>query len=192
MGRLGLDAYFVGSPAGSSFVASFAYEVVLGEEVSNQELRLIVEENTIIGIDVVLGHTPYFELVDLLSEYGVPSEVWLRTIGQEREGVAPLSLLLYYPEEGILAHYTDADSHLVGGAIRSCLPGGGFHGIGLVPPEERLSFRQAVYRVAGRWFNAEFQALEDVSALDAQGFHDLFRDGNAASCLETPARFWAP
>lgn len=132
----------------------------------------------------------YF-LPQLLTTYGQPTEVLLRTFRGVPEGsFVPFNLLLFYPQQGFLVWYY-GPTELKGERIRMC-PEQTEIALWLWPPDQKMTLEDIARW--GQGFSIEevsgYHSLEKATGLSPETFYKIFRDASNQACLETPVDMW--
>jgi len=148
--------------------------------------------NGIIEMVVVQpGLVSIYDLPELLKTYGSPTEVWLRTYNQAREGDLQFDVVLFYPKQGILARYA-TQAKAVGSRIRGCPQHKPATTLALWSPERALTFSEATSQTAEirieDWW--PYLSLQEATGMDVETFYQTFKKSDNSICLETPANLW--
>lgn len=130
----------------------------------------------------------YF-LPQLLTTYGQPTEVLLRTFRSVPEGTfIPFNLLLFYPQRGILVRYY-GPTERIGERIRVC-PQQTDITLWLSSPEQILTLED----IRGPDFPIEevpeFRSIEKSTGMSLETFYKTFKNADNRLCLETPVDMW--
>jgi hypothetical protein len=131
-----------------------------------------------------------YMLSQMLTTYGQPSEVLLETFtGTPDGGRPPFSLLLFYPEKGILVRY-HGPAEKTGKTLRLC-PSQADVGLVLWSPESSMTLDHLPNlgnEIVGdmSWF----RSLEEATGMSVEQFYQSFARPNNKRCLETPADMW--
>jgi len=133
-----------------------------------------------------LANFPDYALPALLTRYGLPAEVLISTTNRG-SAITLFSLILFYPEHGLMATYLDLtevkDDELMG--CFHYTPGPVLH---FYPVQEKASFAQ-VYEALTTGSADEYKPLQEVTALDTSKFTERLKDSDYP-CVETPAKYW--
>jgi len=163
------------------------------EEIYPTPLRqtYIIRNGRIETIEVQLGYVSRYGLSYFLSTYGQPAEIWLRTYRYAREDDLPFDLVLFYPEQGILARfYSQATS--IANNIEGCPQQRPAAVVALWSSERRLTFSEATSQTIDIrneiWW--PYRLLQEATGMDIETFYQTFKNSNNAICLETPADLW--
>ena len=145
------------------------------------------------NIEFIYAHpigTENYLLPQLLSKYGPPTEVLIRTFKEPREGILPFYLVLFYEDDGFMVSY-QIDASISGANIHSC-PTIQQPAVWLWNPDNNLSPRNISELNMSRFNSDEFgfyTSLEDAAGLDIVTFYNIFKT-STTSCLETTAEIW--
>jgi hypothetical protein len=163
-----------------------------------EKLRLAYIINTskiITGISVSSVNIAGYDPRTMMTLYGIPDAVWLKTFSEVLQGdVLPFHLIIVYQEKGIGFFYYVGASVNNGFVTRCFEPG--------VVETERPDLFPAgpqiylwepgqyktIYEIAN---NQEvYQRLENTTDLTPQTFYEKFTDLNQSPCIDTPANLW--
>jgi hypothetical protein len=124
-----------------------------------------------------------FPLSETLETYGQPSEVWIKVDPQSINPEAPFTIVLFYPEQGILAGYQGTAKK--GTILRFCPEKIIDYTLWFLwDPSLDLIFAGAANEVL---INRPFFNLEDKTNMDFKTFYDTYKDPeNASICFEMP------
>lgn len=144
-------------------------------------------------IEVDPGLVSSYKLSEFLKAYGSPAEVWLRTYSQAREGDLEFDVVLFYPQQGLLARYA-TQAQAVGSVIRACPQKEPMAIMALWSPRRVLAFSDATSQTINIRDEADwrYRPLQEVTQLDIEAFHTAFQNPANPTCLETPAELWPP
>ncbi len=138
-----------------------------------------------------------FILENLLSVYGKPDEIFVKTMGAAPADTLPFYILLYYPDQYFSVAYsfsatrglptTPKSEVIVGCVERRETPR-----IWTWSPEEgKYTNGERVRQWAvGVGSPNTFKNLEEVTDVDIETFYETFKEPSGKSCIETPAKFW--
>lgn len=153
------------------------------------------ESGVIHGIDVDPINISGYDAKTMVTLYGVPDEVWLKTISMIREGVLPFHLIIVYQEKGISFHYY-LNATIVEETITACFEPGfvEMNRPDLFPASPRIYV----------WESGHFKSIEEISLIPMEVYFPLetktdltpellferFTNPNEQPCIETPADLW--
>jgi hypothetical protein len=131
----------------------------------------------------------YFMLPNILSEYGKPTAVLLSTLSEfppANYGQGHFKILLIYPNDGILIHYT-TEMRVVGNNVLGC-PLNAHVDLELLPSGDSNSFFS---NLSSSWQNKiqGYLSIEITTLMTIDSFYETFRNSPEA-CIETPANLW--
>jgi hypothetical protein len=94
-------------------------------------------------MEIEIRNIPELALSSFLNTYGQPGEVWLSTYGTNPDqwGI-PLTTVLFYPDQGILASFGAKEVDIVGDQVRGCDMEGTISTLGLWSPAQEVTFMQ--------------------------------------------------
>jgi hypothetical protein len=135
-----------------------------------------------------LDHYEAYTLPSILSTYGQPEEVWVRTFDRPRERTLPFYVALFYPQQGFMIRYRD-------NAERAC-----FHPEQHRPllwswsPERNRTFMETAAEAVdfGLDEEKEYLPLEEATGMTVETIYQIFQSAQNDICLQTPAVLWPP
>jgi len=149
-----------------------------------------VVKRILIGEDL----TGQFTLAVLLRKYGKPQQILLTTLAASPNGKVPFSLILSYPEQGILALFaSEYGGKIQGNYVYICpqftLP--------LLQLSASGNSQEGQFEMNNLMANAayygsyrEYKSIETVSEFSIDKFYAVFQQKNTASCIVTEAEQW--
>lgn len=155
--------------------------------------KRLVEDN---GFEDIFDSTDFGERVDfyslhqVLTNHGPPSSVLLSTLSEfpTRRGMPGLfSLILVYPEQGIIVKYT-TEMRIVGKNVEGCMQNAHIE-MDLFPAGNADAFHQALTPTDWPFHIAYHKPIEEVTSLSIDDFYEKFRQ-QTDECLVTPASLW--
>jgi len=151
----------------------------------------IVNSGIIEMIWAYTGNSQRYMLPQLLSSYGRPADVWVRTYRNVREGELPFFVVLFYPQQGIMAMYVDS-AERQGEKVRECPQQIG-SALWLWVPGRKLTLED-IARIGVGFGPAEdvpnYRPLDEATGLSVDIFYKTFKNASNRTCLETPANMW--
>lgn len=131
-----------------------------------------------------------YSFIEFLNTYGMPSEVYIRTYGNEVMGSQPFIMALFYPKQGILVIYPADIGKNIDDDVQGCFRNSKFPFIYVWGAGEDTTFEASIKKF--RWYDETwaFRPLEEATQLNVEEFYQGFRDPNNAGCLDTPAILW--
>lgn len=136
---------------------------------------------------------PYM-LPQMLAVYRQPSQVFVKTYSGDLPGWLPFSLLLFYPDQGILVEYEGPVGEEgkrygpleEGEMIRIC-PWRSKINLWLWSPDNAMT----IGRVTGGYIDVDgYRSLEEATRMSIEQFYQAFSQPGNQTCLETPADLW--
>lgn len=183
----------IGAPPPKSSQVAYDVLIPVPPDVfpARLEHRYVVQEDIVQRIEVILGKVARYQLPPLLGELGQPPEIWVSTYSQQREGSHPFTVVLYYPDQGILARF-DTEAEREGDFVIGCPQKSPALVMVLWFPDKPLSFKEAVDDTLelGPFNEWQYQRLEDVTNLDPGTFFEIFRASDNSTCIKTEAGLW--
>lgn len=140
-----------------------------------------------------VGEVPSYNLSAVLSKYGPPGSIWLKTWPREYMEELPFQMVLFYPHLGIMVFYS-VQAEEIDGQIRACFLDLSPGPMELWSPERQLDLMdlQESINVTLSFIETyePYQLLEDSTDMTVNDFYEVFKNSATVSCLETPAEFW--
>jgi len=128
-----------------------------------------------------------YHLDALLSSYGPPDEVWIRTYSHEEQNSLPFGIALFYSQQGILAEYYTA-GYVKENLVQGCPHRGMSIFLYLWNPRQSITFSEATRKFM-RAEDRSFLPLSEATEMDVETFYRTFKVPDT-SCLETSAELW--
>ena len=131
-----------------------------------------------------------YMLPRILSQYGRPSSVLLSTLAEfpdSRYGQGHFQILLLYPDQGILVHYT-TEMSVVGANVIGC-PSNAHIELELYPSGNGESFLDNLEPSWQNEIQNNYKPLEEVTSMSTDDFYQLYRQPTN-ECLVTPSNLW--
>lgn len=154
-----------------------------------------IKDKIIQTIDSAVIPIPAYALSKILTTYGQPSEVWLRSQSfvNPETGTLPVSINLWYPTYGFILGYVESYSSMAeDGTITSCLGEETTIHITIWEPSQvnMLDYTQVAQQTV--WFrpNGYELPLEEATDLTLETFYNTYRDASVAPCIQTPSDIW--
>ncbi len=154
----------------------------------------VAQDNVIIEAEIEVNIHPNYQIEPILQQLGQPSEVWMWTIPEPREGVLPASFLLYFPARGILVSYA-VFAERVDDSVKVCFDEDGSTMLLLWKPaiwdtDENKGFVERANESSSFTLQGE-RPIDEVSNWDVEQFYAILVDPTRTECLETPSDLWA-
>jgi hypothetical protein len=156
--------------------------------------EMFAEDDIVNTTTIYKDLTSNFSLATILNNYGKPQDVYVNSLPASPTNEVPFSVILYYPEQGILAEYY----HLYGGApivndkVNIC-PQDYSPILKLWSPLSSLiseTKRNSFLESEKQNFYGQFRKLNDVSDMNIDIFYNTFRQDNANNCIVTSSDIW--
>jgi hypothetical protein len=186
---LGQKVYISNVEDIDTFSAGFTF--LPGDEVIAE--GYLIRKNVVNFIEIRFGNYRSYSLADLVSTYGTPEEVWIRTYSMEAQGGLPLDIILVYPCKGILAYYHSIDAFIADERVQKCYTDETVLVLDLWDPGEQKNFEQITTEAPMFSDMAaidQFQMLGATTDLSIDSFAKLFTDPTQSHCINTPIQFW--
>lgn len=125
-------------------------------------------------------------IFEILTKYGQPDEVWLETMGFEREGDLPVRLNLVYLQAGMAVGYV-ADGDIQDDMVIGCFADEEMGRLRLIIPNTATSYEDfpTIFEE-----DRSYLPLEEATGLTMEDFMQHFSDPTQPQCVETPAELW--
>jgi hypothetical protein len=161
---------------------SSAHGIDVNLDVVDEIVRIVSTE----GIE----SAAFFSIQNMLSAYGEPSEVWIHTYRSYLGGVPPVDVLLFYPDQGILARYSTELSEINKSKDSATICLDRSPTLTLWSPEDRISFEQAqdYARLDYKEYGKPLLHLEEATVLSIEEFYD-YRTKERV-CIPTKLSLW--
>jgi len=182
-----------------NFRLSLSYYLI-GGELTQLELRAETtnksDQAAIFGNSRFNQLMNYYLLPQILSTYGQPAQVLVAPFQNDSDYITPLwipfSLVLFYPDQGILVEYL-LPRQTVGDKFLGC-PLQSHVVVTVWNPELQLSLAESAQKLSGQGLNAlnvdYFRPIEEATGMSLEEFYQSFKDPQNAACLETPVDMW--
>ena len=149
----------------------------------------------ITDISVAAANTTGYDPRTMMTLYGVPDEVWLKTIDEPREGVLPFQLIIVYQQQGIsFRYYVDASTD--GETVTACFDPGvvELERPDLFPAGPRIYVwvpgqHKTIDEIANIPQETYFP-LEEKTDLTLETLYEKFTNPNEQPFIDTPADLW--
>jgi len=135
---------------------------------------------------------PNYNLNNLLTVYGQPSEIWMRTNAKAEMGIQNYTVDLFYQNKGILIEYSTGNPlQEIERKLQNCMiKDMATPFIHLWSPEaENLSFQDAK-KFIDTTNLPEPKPLLEAAGMDTKTFYETFKNPATDVCLETPKDLW--
>lgn len=166
--------------------------LVPGEHSVEGSIRMIVHFSEGILQTIKIDESNWFEyrISEVLENYGLPDEIWVHTIPDFPGPKPPISLFLFYQEQGILLYYysLDDDITVLEHTLKGCFSLGA-GGIYLWSPKENLSIKEVGELFGQTIITYEgydpILPLEEIINESVEDFYDHYKGiSDEKICLE--------
>ena len=136
----------------------------------------------------------YYLLPQILSNYGLPSQVWLKPYldDPQRPDITwqPFILVLFYPQQGIYVEYVmprnNNDKYFEGCPTQSEIY------LAVWNPQDNLSLGEIAEK-GGFGFDMDyFKPINEATSMTLGQFYQTFKNPKNTACIETPKSLWQP
>jgi hypothetical protein len=130
-----------------------------------------------------------FQLHQLLSDYGQPEKVFIKTFQDAPGYPPPFDLVLYYPRFNFLAFFeTDAEKmgDVLNGCPQSVTPGLRLWDANWVITDESIKSMT----IGGDPSDWQLRNLGEVTDMTIKDFYQTYKVPESKVCIETPAKYW--
>jgi len=155
----------------------------------------IDELDIVTSIDVPSLNIEGYDPTTMMTLYGVPDEVWVKSLDEPREGVLPFQLIIVYQQQGISFHYY-VNAATDGQTVTACFEPG------FVELENPDLFPASP--IIYLWEPGQYKTIDEIarvpreiyfplaekSDLTPQSFYEKFINPDARPCIDTPADLW--
>lgn len=129
-----------------------------------------IETQVSIG-DSPSGYFTQYTLPTFLNTYGQPGEVWISTYSSTfEEKDLPFFIVLYYPDQGIVAVYDD-NGETQGDLVQGCPQEKPASAFVLLPPDITSAFEEIVRNTSGLG-QRDYLPLEEAAGMDMETFFE--------------------
>ena len=136
---------------------------------------------------------PYM-LPGILSEFGKPASVVIHTYGKQLTGSGGFEIVLLYPDQGMLVHYT-TQMKTVGVNAVGC-PANAQVELELYPSGDADSFAKSLSSTIWGAFvlpepidDSHWKPIDKANSMSLEQFYETFRQPTE-KCIETPLKGW--
>ena len=134
------------------------------------------------------GYLSAYVLSTFLATYGQPTEIRLFTYDAPfEENELPFSVILIYPDQGIIAMYSD-NGQLLGDIVQGCPQKNRASLLMLWASDSDLTLELLIEGTSA--LRRDYLPLEEATGMDVATFYETFGNPENAACLETPADLW--
>lgn len=156
-----------------------------------------LDDKYIFGDDDYLELTKYYSLPQLLSNYGLPSEVLVIALPYDpflKADYEPFSLVVVYSDLGIMAEYI-SPSQREGNIARGC-PGQGYITLRTWDVKNNIPIKKIASISSGEGMSETaydyFVPIQNAASMSVEDFYNTFKEPNNNQCLEVFSNLWTP
>jgi hypothetical protein len=157
----------------------------------------LLDDKLIFGDDDYLELTKYYSLPQLLSNYGLPSEVLVIAFPYDpflKADYEPFSLVVVYSDLGIMAEYI-SPSQREGDIARGC-PGQGYLTLRTWDVKNNIPIKKIASIASGEGMSETaydyFVPIQNAASMSVEDFYNTFKEPNNNQCLEVLSNLWTP
>lgn len=170
------------------------YPIFVSENISPRfridvYLDIADEIVKVISVDSIAS-AANFSIQKMLFDYGQPSEIWVFAYRSYLGGIPPADVLLFYPDQGILARYSTELTEINENkdSANICLDGS--PSLTLWSPIEQVNFEQAqdYARLDYREYGRLLLPLDQATGLNLEEFYELRTEKQL--CTTTTLSAW--
>lgn len=181
----------LGDAGGSDDFFAVEAHLRLPREKGTLSHTYYIKNNVVVGITAyVFDWSPFLFLSKILTEYGPPDEIFIRTFRNSENGSQPYQIDLFYAELGILLEYSGGDLNTIDEKLVNCFEDLYSPFVYIWSPDKPITSTEAI----DTYLNIEAMPypipLEDATGMDVITFYEAFRNAENPACLETPRDIW--
>jgi len=148
-----------------------------------------VEEILSITLGGGLTKVPLYSIPSVLSQYGLPGEVWLSAFSgypNDDRSPRPSAMHMLYPEMEVLFNYWGYPGIVEDGIVKNCLEGG--PSLKIWAPGELPSMETFDERFS--YMTYPYLHVEEALGMNLNLFYETYKGESGYICIETPADLW--
>jgi len=185
-----------------AFLATFADEINSKKNMNGVMFKFpdLTKHGAILynnqeGVVIQISSWDDIPLPDLLTTYGVPSEIWIHAIGvYTLSPVGRFTLVIFYQDQGIMAVYDGENErsnliHICPSNIHELE-----HNWLFWSPTEKLTFSEAGMKTLFPYspeIEEKYISFESLTGLDVKSFYERYKDpANQDICMYVQAPDW--
>lgn len=153
------------------------------------------DQKAVFGDSTYSNLTKYYSLPQLLSNYGLPSDVLVISFPHDpfvKADYDPFSIVVIYEELGIMAEYI-SPAQRVGDQSRGC-PGQSYLTLRTWDTKKNISLKKIASIAAGDGISDtaydHFLPIQDATSMSISDFYNTFKEPDNNQCLEVPSNLW--
>ena len=193
--RLAILAFYI-SPLEDTTFGGVSVYLPDPHQIYRLEQGYLIENDLITYIQADILFVPSYSLATVLTTYGQPSEVWVRSqsyVTPEGGGL-PFFINLWYPSHGFILGYTQARSTLSeDGIITSCLDEviSLYINVSIWEPIMVSSLNYMDVAVESYFKPNGYElSLEEATGMALETFYTTYKDASVPPCFTTPNDIW--
>lgn len=169
--------------------------IPVSEEISpaySVNIRLDIKNEIVQVVNMFMYRIdePFIRIDQFLNDYGKPTEVWIHTYRSNFGADIPADVLLFYPDQGILARYfTDATKiDAAQDTATICLDSDPV--LTLWSPDNQINFNEAqdLARLDYKKYDKPLLPLNEASSISVEDFYSYRTSENI--CITTELGLW--
>ena len=165
----------------------FEFQNINGGALFVQEYRVEGGVVSMIHPQIVNGA---YGLSEMLSIYGRPTDVQIRTFATTSENYLPFRVVLIYDNDGILIEYEEP-AKMEGNKLRACpQQASNRPQLWVWSPGNNAIFAEVAQSAFGTGEEKFYRSLAEVTDLTVDEFYQVFKDSANTTCLDTTAALW--
>ncbi len=182
----------IGSPRGSADLFFISVHLPVPKEMGTLNHSYKIKEGIVVGINAyVYDLSPFLHLSNVLTEYGSPDEVFLKTFRSEENGTHPYQVDLFYEELGVLLEYSGGDIKNVEDTLQNCFADLDSPFVYIWSAEdEPITSKEAIDKYLILQPMPYPISLEKATGMNVNTFYETFKNPGTVNCLVTPAELW--
>jgi len=190
---LGANVFEQKYPDNYSVVEALFVDAQIENGVQTNHTFLVRDDDVVIEVEIEVNIYPEYQIEPILQRLGQPSEVWMWTIPESREGILPADFLLYFPARGVLVSYA-VFAERIDDIVQVCFDERGSTILLLWEPtiwdiDKNKGFVERANKSSNFTLQGE-RPIDEVSNWDAEQFYTVLTDPTRSECLETPSNLW--
>lgn len=181
----------LGSDKGSNELFFVSVHLPLPEEKGTLSHTYKIKNDVVIGINAyVYDWSPFLYLSNILTEYGPPDEILLKTFRNAETGSQPFQVDLFYAKLGILLEYSGGNLNTVGDNLQNCFDNLYSPFIFIWSVDEPITVDEAIDKYLIQQPMPYPVPLDKATSMNIFTFYEIYKNPDNTSCLETPLELW--
>lgn len=129
-----------------------------------------------------------FQLHQIISNYGKPDNIFIKTDTCTLDNIPPFVLVLLYSNKHFLVIY-DFNAKIISGSVSGC-PRGIAPKVYIWSSDQIVSEKEIEYWALGGDPSTKLRPLNIATDLTIDTFYQMFIDQNKLNCIQTPIDIW--